>query len=40
MQQEFHKDIQNANVAQQYQISIPKQADVTNVALILYCPPK
>ncbi len=40
MQQEFHKDIQNANVAQQYQISIPKQADVTNVALILDCPPK
>lgn len=39
-QREFHKDIQNANVAQSYEISIPKQADVTNVALILDCPPK
>ncbi|HZC44659.1 MAG TPA: hypothetical protein VE195_10815 [Acidobacteriaceae bacterium] len=39
-QHEFHKAIPNANVAQSYQISIPKQADVTNVAFILDCPPK
>ncbi|HTU49954.1 MAG TPA: hypothetical protein VMF56_05125 [Acidobacteriaceae bacterium] len=40
MQREFHKDIPNANVAQAYQISIPNKADVTNVALILDCPPQ
>jgi hypothetical protein len=40
IQREFHKDIPNAKVAQQYQISIPSKADVTNVALILDCPPK
>jgi len=39
-QREFHKDIQNANVANAYQISIPTQAEVTNVAFILDCPPK
>ncbi|MHB1935683.1 MAG: hypothetical protein ACYCOR_03775 [Acidobacteriaceae bacterium] len=39
MQREFHKDIQNAGVAQPYQISIPEGADVTNVALVLDCPP-
>lgn len=39
-QQEFHKDIPNANDAQEYQISIPKQAELTNVALILDCPAK
>ncbi|MGC2252255.1 MAG: hypothetical protein WA626_16405, partial [Acidobacteriaceae bacterium] len=40
MQREFHKDIPNANLAQSYQISIPKQAEVDNVAFILDCPPK
>jgi hypothetical protein len=40
MQREFHKDIPNANVVSSYQISIPEKADVTNVALILDCPPK
>jgi hypothetical protein len=40
MQKEFHKDIPNANVAQQYQISVPEHAKVTNVALILDCPTK
>jgi hypothetical protein len=40
MQREFHKDIPNANVAQAYQISIPEKTDVTDVALILDCPPK
>ena len=39
-QREFHKDIANANVGQAYQISIPQQANVTNVAFILDCPPE
>jgi hypothetical protein len=39
-QREFHKDIKNAKVANAYRISIPKQAEVTNVAFILDCPPK
>ncbi len=38
MQREFHKDIQHANGAQQYEITIPEQAKVSNVALILECP--
>ncbi len=39
-QHEFHKDIQHANDPLQYQITIPGQAKVDNVALILECPPK
>jgi hypothetical protein len=37
---ELHKDIQNAQASQQYDIAIPKQASVDNVALILDCPLK
>ncbi len=40
IQHEFRKDIQHANEPQQYQISIPQQGTVDNVALILECPPK
>ncbi len=39
-QHEFHRNILHANDAQQYEISIPKQAKVDNVALILECPPE
>jgi hypothetical protein len=36
----FSKSIQPANVAQQYDVNIPAQAKVSNVALVLECPPK
>jgi hypothetical protein len=39
-QKEFHKDILNANDPTQYEISVPKQAKVDNVAFILECPQK
>jgi len=38
VQREFHKDIQHANDAQQYEVSVPQQAKVNNVALVLECP--
>ena len=40
VEHEFHKNIQHANQPQQYQISIPEQGSVENVALILECPAK
>lgn len=40
VEQKFQKDILHANDPHQYQISIPQNAQVTNVALILECPPK
>jgi hypothetical protein len=39
-QHEFYKDIRHANDPLQYQITIPQQAKVDNVAMILECPPK
>lgn len=39
-QKEFHKDIEHANDPQQYEISVPSQAKIDNVALILECPQK
>jgi hypothetical protein len=40
IQREFHKNVLDAGKSLQYQISVPKTADVTNVAFILSCPPR